>query len=78
MIPKIAVIVTEVDDLDSLNPKPFMAHAATNFEVRASGRTEEEAVENLKKFMTNSFRGKRRKLIEITLEELIVEDVMKG
>ncbi len=58
--------------------KPYMAHVASNPELRAQGRTADEAVENLKTHMRLHMRGKFVKIVEVEFEDLLVQEVMES
>ena len=83
----VTVIVVEYEDgQDSLMlatsaSKPFYAYMASNPQIRADGTTEEAALESLKALIMNhhSHQGvKRKKAVDLRLDELIVEEVMLG
>jgi predicted RNase H-like HicB family nuclease len=74
----ITVIVTN-DGYPSLE-KPFVAHVASNPAMRTQGKTAEEAVDNLKRLIMTQFKSSKgsppQRVVEITLDEMIVGEVM--
>ena len=84
----VTVIVVELEDdpygPGSLTPmvgvhRPFYAYMASNPEIRADGITEEDALARLKHQILNRHPpAKRRRAVDLRLDELIVEEVMGG
>jgi hypothetical protein len=59
--------------------RPFYAYMASNPRVRADGETEEDALERLKHLiLTHHPPARRRRVVDLQLSELIVEEVMRG
>lgn len=71
-------------------PRPFVAFAASNPKLKASGSTEEDAVQNLKELILSHlpnrssdpfFSGSGRvsaNVREIDLSDVLVADIMEG
>ena len=80
----VTVIVVELEDTNSSispmsNPRPFYAYMASNPKIRADGCTEEEALASLKhQILSHHPPAKRRRAVDLRLDELIVEEVMGG
>ena len=83
----VTVIVVEYEDASmplmfaTNAPKNFFAYMASNPQIRADGETEEKALESLKALIMNSHSHqgvKRKKAVDLRLDELIVEEVMLG
>lgn len=78
----VTVIVVELEpDGPGVNmmsaPRPFYAYMASNPQIRADGCTEEEALERLKHLiLTNHPPAVKRRVVDLQLSELIVEEVM--
>lgn len=57
----------------------YVAYLVANPSIYGYGATEEEAIATLKQQVINpSVRGSFRKIVEITLEDLVAEEVMEG
>lgn len=59
--------------------RPFYAYMASNPQIRADGATEEDALRRLKhQILSHHPPAKRRRAVDLRLDELIVEEVMEG
>ena len=77
--PFITVIVTESNSVEPYGRGLFWAFVAGNPDLRASGDTEEEALDRLRRrVITGCLFGneKRVKAVEMRFDDLLVEDVM--
>jgi len=81
-IPSLTVIVVETHNRSlawSANPKPFLAFVAGNTQMRADGRTEQDAVDALRKSILSMAQGrdvKSVKVVEMRFDELLAQQVM--
>ncbi len=76
---EVIVVETKPDPFMVTNPKPFLAYMASNPEIRALGRTEDEAVERLVRHVLAFTKGKyvvSAKVREVNFDELIVQEIM--
>lgn len=85
----VTVIVVELDPdpyghgaspmMTTGQDRPFYAYMASNPKIRSDGRTEEEALERLKHLILNHHPpAKKRRVVDLRLDELIVEEVMSS
>jgi hypothetical protein len=77
-IPQISIMVIErLDDFANLlDEDMFLAYVITNPNIRAEGISEAEAIEKLKKLIVRDIpRNKYAKMTNITLDDLIIEEI---
>lgn len=79
-LPQIPIIVIrDYRTISQYSPafeNPYLAYVITNPDLRASGKTEEDAIKHLKSSIINRFaKGNFVRMAHITLEELIIESV---
>ena len=78
-IPQIPIIIIRDDGTMIHSPpsfhKPYLAYVITNPDLRADGRTEEDAICNLKLLLLCQIPSKFIRMTNIVLDDLVVEEV---
>lgn len=61
-----------------MSGKSFYAMVVANPKLRANGRDAEDAIENLKHVIRSHIFGKFVKIVDVSFDDLIVQEVMES
>ena len=65
-------------EINPMAPQPWQAFVASNPQLRSSGRTEQEAIDRLKKvimYVTDNMEIGTARVVDLVLDDLVVAEI---